>query len=92
MGTKRKPNTIGEIIISEFIELNDKTKLKELFDYIDLPDESFKHFFNHSLCLTDKTVIKLAEFFGTSTEFWSNLNKLNLEWYIQNEQTSFDPV
>ena len=74
--TNREPTHPGEILLEEFLKPMDITQ-EELAQAIQLPLERIKGIINKKRRVTPKAALRLAKFFGTSPDFWLNLQ---LRW------------
>ena len=74
--TNREPTHPGEILLEEFLKPMDITQ-EELAQAIRLPFERINGIINKKRRVTPKAALRLAKFFGTSLDFWLNLQ---LRW------------
>ncbi len=83
--TKRKPFTPGEILFEEFMQpLNLTPSL--LADRIDVPVQRINEIVNSQAGITPDIAIRLSRLFGTSVEYWLNMQlKIDL-WHIINDK------
>ncbi len=70
----RRPIHPGEHLIEELREL--KMSAAELARRLDVPTNRVTGILNGQRALTADTALRLAHFFGTSPEFWLNLQNL----------------
>ena len=64
----------GEHLAEELIELG--MSAAELARKLDVPTNRITGILNGQRAITGDTALRLAHFFGTSAEFWLNLQKL----------------
>ena len=69
----RKPIHPGEILKDELDEIG--ISVKKLADAIDVPSNRVSDIIRGRRGITADTALRLAAFFGTSGEFWMNLEK-----------------
>ncbi|MBC6419492.1 MAG: HigA family addiction module antidote protein [Prochloron sp. SP5CPC1] len=74
--THRAPTHPGEMLLEEFLNPMNLTR-EELADAIHLPYEQINELIRGSRGMTSNTALRLAKFFGTSPDFWMNLQ---LRW------------
>ena len=65
----------GEHLAEELLEL--KMSAAELARQLDVPTNRITLILNGQRAITGDTALRLAHFFGTSAEFWLNLQALN---------------
>jgi antitoxin HigA-1 len=84
--TKRKPFTPGEILTEEFmLPLN----LTPLGERIGVPVQRITEIINNQRPITVDLAIRLSRLFGTSVEYWSNMQlKIDL-WHIMNDKNKY---
>ena len=68
----RKPAHPGEILLEEFIKPKGMTQL-ELAVKMSVPVQRVNTLINGKRGITPETAILISEVFGTSSEFWMNL-------------------
>ncbi len=71
---KRKPTTPGEILSEEFLKPLGMTQ-KELADHIGCDIKVINRLVNSRTSVTPQMAIKLASTFGTTPEFWLNIQQ-----------------
>lgn len=64
--------TPGEILLTEFLEPLGVSQYR-LAQAIHVPQTRIAAIIKHGRSITADTALRLARFFGTSTEFWLNL-------------------
>ena len=74
--THRAPTHPGEVLLEEFLEPMDLTQ-RVLADAIAVPYQRVNEIVNGRRGVTPSTALRLSTYFGTSTEFWLNLQ---LRW------------
>lgn len=80
--THRAPTHPGEILLEEFLKPMGLTQ-RELADAIRVPYQRVNEIVNGRRGITPGTVLRLAKFFGTSPDFWLNLQ---LRWDLYRAQ------
>lgn len=76
---QRKPTSVGEILFEEFLEpLN--LKIGDLADILDVHRNTASGLVNNRTKITPEMAVKLAKAFGTTPEFWLNLQTHNDLW------------
>lgn len=70
--TDREPTHPGEILLEEFLRPMEITQ-RELADAIHVPYQRINELINKKRGITPCTALRLSRFFGTSAEFWLNL-------------------
>ena len=84
--TDRAPTHPGEMLLEEFLTPMGLTQ-RELADAIHVPYQRVNELVNGRRGVTPSTALRLAKFFGTSADFWMNLQ---LRWdlyFAQREET-----
>lgn len=74
--THREPTHPGEMLLEEFLMPMDLTQ-RDLADGIHVPYQRINELVNKRRGVTPSTALRLAKFFGTSPDFWMNLQ---LRW------------
>ncbi|MCD6261945.1 MAG: HigA family addiction module antidote protein [Deltaproteobacteria bacterium] len=74
--THREPTHPGEMLLEEFLRPMGMTQ-KELSEGIKVPYQRINEIINGKRGITPSTALRLAKFFGTSEDFWLNLQ---LRW------------
>jgi antitoxin HigA-1 len=77
---KRKPTHPGEILQKEFIEPMGLTQLG-LAKHLKIPVQRINEIVNGKRGVTSETAWLLAQTFGTTPEFWANLQN-NYDLYV----------
>ena len=84
--TDRVPTHPGEMLLEEFLGPMGLTQ-RELADAIHVPYQRVNELVNGRRGVTPSTALRLAKFFGTSADFWMNL-QLRWDLYLaQQEET-----
>ena len=71
MANKMKPIHPGEILVDELEEIG--LSASTLAKYLSVPANRIYSIINGKRSITADTALRLAKFFGTSPEFWLNL-------------------
>ena len=74
--THREPTHPGEMLLEEFLKPMEITQ-KDLANAIHVPYQRINEIINKKRGITPSTALRLAKFFGTSEDFWLNLQ---LRW------------
>ncbi|MEW5873362.1 MAG: HigA family addiction module antitoxin [Chloroflexota bacterium] len=74
--TKREPTHPGEMLREEFLMPMGLTQ-RELADAIHVPYQRVNEIINRRRGITPGTALRLGKYFGTSPDFWMNLQ---LRW------------
>lgn len=82
--TSRTPTHPGEMLLEEFLIPMGITQ-RELADAIHVPYQRVNDLVNGRLGITSSTALCLAKFFGTSPDFWLNL-QLRWDLYFAQEK------
>jgi antitoxin HigA-1 len=77
--TKRKPATVGEILIEEFMEPMGLTQAA-LAEAMGVPRKHVNELCNERRAVTAPTALILARVFGNSAEFWLNVQRRGDLW------------
>jgi antitoxin HigA-1 len=78
----RPPTHPGEMLLTEFLEPLGVTQ-KQLADSIHVPYQRINEIINGRRGVTPSTALRLAKFFGMSSDFWLNLQ---LRWDLYHVQ------
>lgn len=70
--TNREPVHPGEVLLEEFLEPMGITQV-ELADRLDIPFQRVNQIVNEKRAVTPDTALRLSKLFGTSVDFWMNL-------------------
>jgi antitoxin HigA-1 len=77
--TKRKPASIGEILIKEFLEPLGLTQ-GDLAQAMGVPRKHVNELCNDRRTITADTALILARVFGNTADFWLNVQRRNDLW------------
>lgn len=77
--TKRKPASVGEILVDEFMEPLGLTQSR-LADAMGVPRKHVNELCNGRRAVTADTALMLARVFGNSADFWLNVQRRNDVW------------
>ena len=80
VSTHREPTHPGEMLLEEFLKPMEITQ-KDLANAIHVPYQRVNEIINKKRGITPSTALRLAKFFGTSEDFWLNLQ---LRWNLYN--------
>ena len=80
--THRPPTHPGEMLLKEFLEPMELTQ-SQLAASLHIPYQRINELVNHRRGVTPSTALRLSKFFGTSPEFWMNLQ---LRWDLYHAQ------
>ncbi|KIZ34145.1 MULTISPECIES: HigA family addiction module antitoxin [Rhodopseudomonas] len=77
--TKRKPVSVGEILVAEFMEPLGLTQVA-LAEAMGVQRKHVNELCNNRRALTAPTALILARVFGNSAEFWLNVQRRSDLW------------
>ncbi|ABD86818.1 HigA family addiction module antitoxin [Rhodopseudomonas palustris] len=77
--TKRKPASVGEILVAEFIEPLGLTQGR-LAEAMGVQRKHVNELCNNRRTVTAATALILAKVFGNSAEFWLNVQRRSDLW------------
>jgi addiction module HigA family antidote len=77
--TKRKPATVGEILVEEFMEPMGLTQ-QALADAMGVPRKHVNQLCKDRRSVTAPTALTLARVFGNSPDFWLNVQRRSDLW------------
>jgi len=90
--TNREPTHPGQMLAEEFLVPMDLTQ-RDLANAIHVPYQRVNELVNGKRGITPSTALRLARFFGTSADFWLNLQ---LRWDLyraeQKEGAELDSI
>jgi antitoxin HigA-1 len=78
----RLPTHPGEMLLEEFLHPMEITQ-RQLAESIRVPYQRINELTNQRRGMTPSTALRLAKFFGTSADFWMNLQ---LRWDLYHAQ------
>ena len=81
--TKRKPATVGEILVEEFMRPMGLTQ-SALGEAMGVPRKHVNELCNNRRSITAATALILARVFGNSPEFWLNVQRRSDLWDVMN--------
>ncbi|MDZ8236114.1 MAG: HigA family addiction module antitoxin [Nostoc sp. ChiQUE01a] len=81
----RPPSHPGEILLKDFLEPMGISQ-RELADAIHVPYQRINEVVNQKRGITPSTGLRLAKFFGNSSEFWLNLQQNWELYYVLKEE------
>lgn len=82
--TKRKPASVGEILVEEFMEPMGLTQVA-LAEAMGVPRKHVNELCNDRRSVTAPTALILARVFGNSPEFWLNVQRRTDLWKAMND-------
>ena len=77
--TKRKPASVGEILVQQFMEPTGLTQAV-LANAMGVPRKHVNELCNNGRAVTAPTALILARVFGNSPEFWLNVQRRSDLW------------
>ena len=77
--TKRKPATVGEILVEEFLTPLNLTQ-SALAEAMGVPRKHVNELCNQRRSVTAATALILARVFGNSADFWLNIQRRTDIW------------
>lgn len=90
--TDRIPTHPGEILLEDFLTPMEISQ-RELADSIHVPFQRVNEIINGRRGITPGTALRLARFFGTSADFWLNLQlRWDLYYAQQKEAETLDKI
>lgn len=81
--TKRKPASVAEVLIEEFMAPLDLTQT-QLADAMGVQRKHVNELCNNRRSVTASTALILARVFGNSPDFWLNIQRRNDLWDAMN--------
>ncbi len=84
--TNRVPTHPGEMLLEEFLNPMGITQ-RQLADAIHVPYQRVNDLVNGRRGITPSTALRLAKYFGTSADFWMNV-QLRWEMYFTQRKES----
>lgn len=82
--TKRKPATVGEILVEEFMVPLSLTQAA-LAEAMGVPRKHVNELCNNRCAVTAATALILARVFGNTAEFWLNVQRRTDLWQTLND-------
>lgn len=80
----RKPTTVGDILLYEYLEPLD-LKINELADMLHVHRNTVSALVNNNRKLTTDMAFRLAKAFGTTVDFWLTLQAAVDLWEVEND-------
>ena len=81
--TKRKPATVGEILLTEFMQPMGLTQ-SALAEAMGVQRKHVNELCNNRRTVTAATALILSRVFGNSPEFWLNVQRRSDLWDVMN--------
>ena len=81
--TKRRPVTVGEMLLTEFLEPMN-IEIQQLAEAMGVHRNSLSRIINNKGSLTAPMAIKLAAALGNTPEFWLNIQHAVELWDVRN--------
>ncbi len=89
---ERTPTHPGEVLLEEFLKPLGMTQ-RELARALHMPYQRVNEIVRGKRGITPATALRLARFFGTTPEFWLNLQYMwDLYWEYQREKTILERI
>ena len=82
--TKRKPATVGEILVKEFMQPMGLTQAA-LAEAMGVQRKHVNELCNNRRTVTAATALILSRVFGNSLEFWLNVQRRGDLWKVMND-------
>jgi len=82
--TKRRPATVGEILVEEFMKPNHLTQ-GALADAMGVPRKHVNELCNDRRSVTAATALILGRVFGNTADFWLNVQRRTDLWEAMND-------
>ena len=90
--THRAPTHPGEMLLTEFLEPMGISQ-RTLADAIHVPYQRVNEIINQKRGITPATALRLAKYFGTSADFWLNLQiRWDLYRSVQSEAKEIESI
>ncbi len=90
--TNRPPTSPGEMLREEFLEPMGLTQ-QQLANEIGVSYQRVNEIINGKRGITTSTALRLGKYFGTSPDFWLNLQRANdLYFVLKKEQNEIDKI
>ncbi len=90
--TNRPPTSPGEMLREEFLEPMGLTQ-QQLANDIGVSYQRVNELINGKRGITTSTALRLGKYFGTSPDFWLNLQRANdLYFVLKKEQNEIDKI
>jgi antitoxin HigA-1 len=89
--TKRKPASVGEILVEEFMEPMRLTQAA-LADAMGVPRKHVNELCNDRRSVTAATALILSRVFGNSPDFWLNIQRRNDLWNTMHDPKELERI
>ena len=89
--TKRKPATVGEILVEEFLKPLGLTQ-QALADAMGVQRKHVNELCNDRRNVTAATALILGRVFGNTPEFWLNVQRRNDLWEAMNNPRELERI
>ena len=89
--TKRKPATVGEILVEEFLKPLGLTQ-QALADAMGVQRKHVNELCNDRRTVTAATALILGRVFGNTPEFWLNVQRRNDLWEAMNNPRELERI
>lgn len=80
----RKPTTVGDILLYEYLEPLD-LRINDLAEMLHVHRNTISALVNNNRKLTTDMAFRLSKAFGTSVDFWRNLQAAVDVWEVEND-------
>ncbi len=88
----REPTHPGEMLLEEFLIPLSLTQ-RDLAAAIHVPYQRINEIINGKRGITPSTALRLAKYFGTSEDFWMNLQlRWDLYWASKSEESELEAI
>lgn len=91
MKRTRKPTSIGEMLKEEFLSPLGLTQ-RQLADHLGIEVKTINRLVNNKTSITPVMALKLSAAFGTTPEFWMNLQNANDFWELNNSDIDLPKI
>ena len=82
MKRTRRPTTVGEMLREEFLAPLGLTQ-RQLAEHLAMEVKAINRLVNNKTTITPVMALKLSAAFGTTPEFWMNLQNANDFWELE---------
>lgn len=89
--TKRKPATVGEILVEEFMQPMSLTQVS-LSKAMGVPRKHVNELCNDRRSVTAATALILSRVFGNSADFWLNVQRRNDLWNTMHDPKEVERI
>lgn len=91
MMTKRKPASVGEILVEEFMEPMNLTQAA-LAEAMGVPRKHVNELCKDRRSVTAATALILSRVFGNSPDFWLNIQRRNDLWNTMHDPKELERI